>query len=481
MADKLLRTPEPNISTPVSSAVASAASSPVAADGTTLVEGVPSAAKLTTGSVDQHLIRMSVPMLAGIAATMAFNLADTVFVSRLGTEPLAALSFAFPVIMVLISVGIGLGAGAASVVARAIGGESQRSIQRLSTDSMILTTIAVVVCSTVGFLTIDPLFRALGATDDVMPMIREYMTIWYAGIGLMIVPMVGLSAVRATGNAKGPGLVMIAAAIANVILDPIFIFGYAGMPALGLAGAAWATVISRAGMLVAALWAMRREDLLSFEIPSWAEFSRSAKRILKIGIPAAATNMIVPASTAVVQPMLAVYGTAAVAAFGAASRVESMALIFFYALSSVIGPVVGQNAGAGLWSRVVTALRSSFLFCMGFGLLAALLLALLRNPVAAIFSKDPEVLRMTALYLLIVPVSYGTYGVVMQVNAVFNALDRPMRAVLVSTVRMVALYLPLAWLGSRLYGVGGIFAGAALANLVTGAVGWWWSNRSVKA
>ena len=438
-------------------------------------------ARLTQGSVEGHLVRMSVPMLGGIAATMAFNLADTYFVSRLGTEQLAALSFGFPVIMVLISVGIGLGAGTSSVVARAIGGESEDNIRRLATDSMILTTIFAVVLAILGILTIDPLFRLLGADEQVLALLREYMAIWYPGIGLMIVPMVGLSAVRATGNAKLPGVIMIGAALVNMVLDPILIFGLAGIPAMGLAGAAWATVIARADMLVLSIWAMWKvEDLLAFDRPTMDEFRVSCRRILKVGVPAAATNMIVPGATTALQPMLAVHGTTAVAAFGAGQRLESMALIFFYALSSVIGPVVGQNAGADEWDRVRQGVRSSFLFCMGFGLLAAMALFFLRHPMAQAFSKDPEVTRWTAMYLLIVPISYGTYGVVMQVNAIFNALDLSMRSVVVSTVRMLALYLPLAWLGSRMYGVPGIFVGAATANLVAGLFGAWWVERTLR-
>lgn len=437
-------------------------------------------ARLTRGSVEGHLVRMSVPMLGGIAATMAFNLADTYFVSRLGTEQLAALGFGFPVIMVLISVGIGLGAGTSSVIARAVGGESEDSIRRLATDSMILTTIFAAVLAALGVLTIDPLFRLLGADDQVLALLREYMAIWYPGIGLMIVPMVGLSAVRATGNAKLPGVIMIGAALVNMVLDPILIFGLAGIPALGLAGAAWATVIARAGMLILSIWAMWKvEDLLAFDLPTWPEFRVSCRRILKVGVPAAATNMIVPGATTALQPMLAAHGTTAVAAFGAGQRLESMSLIFFYALSSVIGPVVGQNAGAEQWDRVRQGVRSSFLFCMAFGLVAAVALFLFRRPLAQAFSQDPEVTRWTAMYLLIVPISYGAYGVVMQVNAIFNALDRPMRSVVVSAVRMLCLYLPLAWLGSRLYGVPGIFGGATAANLIAGLIGAWWIRSTL--
>ncbi len=212
-----------------------------------------------------HLIALTVPMIWGVLAIMSFNLVDTWFVAQLGADRLAAMSFTFPVVMVLVSLGIGLMAGTSSVLARVIGEGDHSRVRRLTTDALVLAFVLSALFTVLGLLTIDPLFRRLGVTEALLPLVREYMTIWYAGFFCFLVPMVGLGAIRATGDAKFQSRTMMAAALVNLVLDPLLIFGLLGFPRLELAGAALATVLSRGLTLLVGYWALRRMDLLSFE------------------------------------------------------------------------------------------------------------------------------------------------------------------------------------------------------------------------
>ncbi|MBT7506072.1 MAG: MATE family efflux transporter, partial [Rhodospirillales bacterium] len=188
------------------------------------------AGRLTTGSVGQHVTNMTVPMVWGIFAIVAVSITDMFFVGQLGTVPLAAMGFVAPVSMLLFSLGIGMGAGTSSVVSRAIGGSSRDHIQRLTTDALTLTFLISSVFTLLGIVTIEPTFRLLGADDETMPYITAYMVPWYIGIVFLVVPMTGNSAIRACGDAKWPGLIMLGSAILNAILDPILIFGLLGAP-----------------------------------------------------------------------------------------------------------------------------------------------------------------------------------------------------------------------------------------------------------
>jgi putative MATE family efflux protein len=428
-------------------------------------------ARLTEGSVASQLTRMAVPMIGGILAMMAFNLTDTYFVSRLGTAELAAMTFTFPIVMLFFSLSIGLGAGTSSVLARVIGIDDDRVVRRIATDSMILALILVTVLSVLGLLFLEPIFRALGADDTTLPLVADYMRIWFAGAPLVIVPMIANSAIRATGNTKLPSFIMMGASAVNVVLDPILIFGLFGAPRLELAGAAYATLAARGVSLVLSLWVLWRvEDLLTLEIPTLDEMLDSWRRILHIGLPAALTNMIIPGAMTLITPLIASYGASAIAAFGAASRLEAVSLIFFYALSAIIGPFVGQNWGAQRYDRIRQSLRQVYVFCLVFGSIAWALLALSRSALARVFSDDPEVLEIAGQYLLILPISFGLYGIVMSANATFNALGKPLRATFLSCARMLGLFLPLAFLGSHLFGLVGIWVGAALANGLAGGL-----------
>jgi putative MATE family efflux protein len=439
-------------------------------------------ARLTEGSVGRHLVAMAVPVLFGIFTMMLQAFVDMWFIGRVGDRELAALSFAFPVLMVVTSVAIGLGAGTSSVVARAIGANNHRRARRLATDSLILSFgITAVICA-VGILTIAPLFRLLGAPEDMIPLIAGYMVILYTGVPFIVVGMVGMSSMRATGDTRLPSMLMVLASVINIILDPILIFGLGPIPAMGLNGAAAAALLARAAIFVGTVYFMKtRLDLLTFNKPDRSELVASWRDILHVGIPAAGTNAIIPIATGVVTAMLARYGPETVAGFGVASRVESLTLVMYYALSAVIGPFVGQNISANRSDRIYRALWLCTVFCIVTGLMIAVALALAANWLPSLFSDNPEVVGVGALFLTIVPLSYGAYGMVMIMNASFNGMGKPMPAVHISVGRMVVIYIPIAFLLDRFFGVAGIFAAYMIANILTGLISYIWARASVQA
>ena len=428
-------------------------------------------AALTEGSVPRTLVRLTIPMSAGVFAIMVFNLTDTYFVSRLGTKSLAAMSFTFPVIMVVGSVAMGLGLGASSCISWAIGQGDQHRVKRLATDSIVLGVLIVAALAVVGLLTIDPLFRALGATEELLPLIRSYMRIWYACIAVVIIPMVGNNAIRATGDMFTPGLIMVISAVLNVILDPIFIFGLFGMPRLELVGAATATAISRFLSLAAALLILHfRCRLLEFSRPRLAEVLASWRSILHIGIPAAMTNLLMPLTSAVIMRIVAGYGKEAVAAIGAAGRVEHFSYIIPIALGSTLVPFIGQNWGAGLRGRARHAWVWSCFFGVFWGALSLGVFSIAGRPIVRLFSKDPRVVEIMVRYLRIVFLSFGLIHVCVHTGLALNALGKPLTAAGFNAVRLLGLTVPLAFVGSQLWGLAGVFAGIAVAVVVSGII-----------
>ena len=435
--------------------------------------------RLTEGNVGKQLIELTLPMVWGVFAVIAFNLVDTYFVGQLGTKELAAMSFTFPVVMTLGSLAMGLGVGASSVIARAIGEGDRSRVQRFTTNSLTLGLVVVAIFVSLGLFTIDPLFTALGAGTDVLPLIKEYMQIWYVGMIFLVIPMIGNSAIRASGNTGTPSIIMTIAAVVNIALDPILILGLAGFPRLELQGAALATVIARGTTLVAALLVLHfKERMLHLKVPSLQETLWCWKDILYVGLPAAATSMINPISIGVVTSLMATFGAASVAAFGVASRIESFVLIALMALSASIGPFVGQNWGAKKYARVREALKLSFIFCIAWGGLIALILVPLAPWLASLFNNNPNVIEIAARYLWIVPISYGTAGIIVVANSAFNALGKPIPSIVMTVMRMFVLYIPLAYFGGQIYGVNGIFAAASISNLVVGIGACIWNQKT---
>ncbi len=167
----------------------------------------------TEGDIASVLKQLTLPMIFGILGLVAFNLADTYFVGSLGTNQIAALTFTFPVVLVLNSINFGIGVGTSAVVAKAVGAGDSKKVKRLSTASLSLGFIVAFIAIVIGELTIEPLFNALGANEDTMPYITQYMRIWYVGVPFVAVPMIGNNAIRALGDTKTPSIVMMVAAM----------------------------------------------------------------------------------------------------------------------------------------------------------------------------------------------------------------------------------------------------------------------------
>ncbi len=421
-------------------------------------------------------------MALGLLAIISFDVVDLFFVSRLGDVPLAAIGFVGPVVWFLGAVAIGYEAGAASCVSRASGAGSRERAARLTTDAALLAGLATLVLCAIGQMTIDPIFSALGATDELMPLITDYMSIWYWNEPVAAVMWTCLAAMRARGNTALEGKVIAAAALLNVILDPILIFGLLGFPRLEIAGAALGTLLSNLIMLSFTLFYLaRRMRVFANPFVSVAEIAESWRNLLVIGLPAILTNAIIPISNGIVLALVATHGVAAVAGFGIAMRIEPVALIPFYALSAVSSPFFGQNIAAGKYDRLIEARRATSRFCLRFGFLLAALLCLIAKPLTALFTDSLEIQNITVMYIWLVSISYGAYGRVMSANAAFNGMGRPLPAVLISSMRVVIVFLPLALLGRWWFGLPGLFSATALCNVGVSLLAYRWLGSQIGA
>ena len=430
---------------------------------------------LLEGKIPRTLTRLTLQMFIGILAMQIFNLVDTFFVGQLGARQLAAMGFTFPVVMVINSIALGLGIGASSVISRAIGEGNQSKVRRFTTDALSLSLIIVTFFLAIGLFTIEPLFRSLGASGDVLQYIESYMKIWYLGMPFVVIPMVGNNAIRATGDTKTPSFVMVSAVLVNIILDPLLIFGYGPFPRWELAGAALATVISRGITMVLSLWILyHRERMLTLAIPKLKEGIQSWGKILYIGLPAAGTNLIMPISMGIITRLVARFGATAVAGFGVGSRIQMFSLAIIGSLSSVLTPFVGQNWGAKQYARIKSGVKFGYLASSVWGVFLFLIFLFAAQPLAALFNRNPHVIWTTSIYLKIVSISFPALGILMLTASTFNALNKPIPASTLMVTRMFVLYVPLAYLGSYLFGLAGIFWAAVFSNIVSSTAAYFW-------
>ncbi|MPY25029.1 MATE family efflux transporter [Shewanella psychropiezotolerans] len=424
---------------------------------------------LLTQPIGRVLLNMSLPNLIGILTILGFSLVDTFFISQLGTESLAAISFTFPVTLIISSIAIGIGAGVSTNLGRLIGGGQADKAKVFLHDSLLLTFMLTALISMLGSLCMGPLFSLLGANDSSLPLIDDYMFIWYLGAPLLVLLMVGNQGLRATGDTRSPAKIMMLAALINLILDPLLIFGIGPFPRLEIQGAAIATVISWAVALsLSSYLLIFKRHLVEFADLNIERLKCNWKQLAHIAQPAALMNLLNPLANAMIMAMLARIDHGAVAAFGAGIRIESVLLIAVMALSSSLVPFIAQNLGAGQTERARDALLLSLKFILVFQTLLYLPLLLLAEPIAQLFSGDPQVVEWLSFYILMIPAAYGPLGIVILMATSLNAYHRPMSSLVLNVCRLFLIMLPLAALGSYLGGVKGLLLALPITNTLMG-------------
>ncbi|MBV1915961.1 MAG: MATE family efflux transporter [Pseudomonadales bacterium] len=426
---------------------------------------------LTNGPVTPLLLGMAIPMVWGILSMIVISLGDIYFIGQLGSKELAALSFAFPIVMIFGRLSRGMGTGAGSVIARSIGAGDQQSVERLCRDSLILSLIVMLIFAALGLTTIDLIFGLMGASPEILSYIHQYIEVWYFGAIFLAIPMSGNAILRAAGNARAPSQVMIFTSAINLALAPVLIFGLVGFPAMGLMGAAVATIVARALSVILTLYILvYQESLLKFSIPSWDDFVLSSRSILHVGLPAAVSAMIIPLSGAVLIRLMADYGTDAVAAFGIVTRIEALAMVPLLAIAGSIAPFVGQNFGAKKYHRIGEGLKAAAMLTTLCSVTIAILFFSFSTPIISVFNDEIGVIGIANHFLLIVPISFMGAGLVVMTSASCNALGKPRIAVTLAIARFVVLLIPLALIMGHHFGYVGVFWAMFLSNFIAAIV-----------
>ncbi|MEO8164178.1 MAG: MATE family efflux transporter [Betaproteobacteria bacterium] len=434
--------------------------------------------KLLEGPEGKTIRSLMLPMLMGMTAMIVYNIADIYFIAQLGTVELAAISFTFPVVFFIGSVTVGFGHGTSSVCARLYGERKIEDVGRVTIHAILLSVLACSALIVIGISTIDPLFRLLGADETTLPVIHRYMQIYYLGIVFTVGPLIANPVFRASGDARTPAKIMIFSAALNIILDPILIFGFLGVPRLGMEGAATATVIANVVTMIVALAALYfRGNIVFPKSPALNLLLDSWRRILHVGIPSMTSTAIAPVTTAFITHQVAQFGQAAVAGFGVASRIEGLALLVLMALGTAVTPFVGQNYGANRLDRVLVGIGWSQKFSVAYGLVVALVLAVFAPFIVRAFTSNETAMSAALLHLRVVPVSYFAIGFALAASNSFNAIGKPLPGMLIAMTRTVLVYAPLAFVLAHFYGLPGVFAAACAANFIAGAVGFAWYRK----
>ena len=407
-----------------------------------------------------HVIRMTGTGSVGMLAIFAVDFVDMYFLSLLGESELAAaIGFAGSILFFTTSVCIGLAIGVSVFVSRMLGRGDVKQAGQIAVSGLVLGAVVTVLLATGLWLSVPVMLEWLGAKGATADYARDYLYIVLPSMPLMGAAMTGGALLRSSSLPKYAMYSTVFGALANGVLDPILIFSLE----MGIEGAALASAISRGVMFAVAIGAVLRQTEL---ITCWKAtgFGADVSSIARIALPAILTNVATPIGNAYVMAAAAGFGDATVAGMSIVGRIIPFAFAAIFALSGSIGPIVGQNLGAGQLIRVRSTLRDSLLFIGIYVLVVWLVLWGLSDQIVAFFSATGESAEIVRLFCLFVAGSFFFNGALFVANASFNNLGRPMLSTLFNFAKATIGTIPFVYYGGLFWGAEGILIGQALGG-----------------
>lgn len=435
---------------------------------------------LTDEPIPLLVRRIAVPASVGFFFNTMYNFVDTFCAGLISTDALAALSLSFPVFFILLSAGSGLSQGTTALMANALGQKDDDAARRIFAQALTFATVIGLVLSAVGLITAGPLFQLLGAEGAYLEVSMDYMRVILYGGVFFILQMALNAALNAQGDTKLYRNVLIGGFFANCILNPAFMYGWTGLPPLGVTGIALATVLVQIGTCFFLWYGIKKRGFCQ---PLDAVlFKPNIKLILQIAgqaFPAALNMLTVAVGIFVITWFVKHFGKEAVAAYGIATRVEQVILLPTIGLNFAVLSLVGQNNGAGRMDRV----REAWVTCMRYGtglmLAGGVLLYAVRRYAMDWFTDDAQVIAHGADYLSVAAITLCAYPILFQTVFLLQGLKRPAYGLWIGLYRQIAApWLVFHFLAFTVgWQIWGVWAGISMVTWSAALFTLWWGSR----
>jgi len=429
----------------------------------------PISGKFVTGSTLQHVLNMTAAGSVGLIAIFAVDLLNLFYISLLGqTELAAAVGYAGTLLFFVLSIGIGLSIAVGALTSRALGKGDRAHAKKLAGASLVLMVSSMALAAALAYPFLKQLLAVLGATGVTAELALRFSRIVMPSAPLLGAGMCLGALLRSLGDGKRSMYVTLGAGAATAVLDPVLIFGLG----LGLDGAAIATVLARFVMVGIGLYGLLRVHKL-FAWPSMAVLRSTLKPFLTIGLPSVLTQIATPVGNSFVTAAIAPYGDDAVGGWAVVGRIIPVAFAALFALSASVGPIIGQNLGAGRYDRLQSTMRDALKVVVLYVLAVWLLMAVCSGLIANTFGAVGLGREVIVFFCIFIAGSYVFNGAVYVANAAFNNLGYVLYSTALNWGRATLGVVPFIWLGGHYFGVKGVLAGYGLGVVLFGVVGVW--------
>ncbi|MBD5534988.1 MAG: MATE family efflux transporter [Lachnospiraceae bacterium] len=419
---------------------------------------------LEEADVASALLKLGIPTMVGMLISALYNAIDAYFVGGLGMSQMGAVSVVFPIVQIIIGLGMMFGAGASSYISRLLGKGDNEQADRTASTALFsgLLVGAVIIIGILVFL--DPVLTALGSTETILPYARAYARIYVTGSIINVFTVMMNNLLTAQGATKFTMIAMLTGSIANVILDPVMIYGMD----LGIEGAAVATVISLCiNMALYIGYIAKKKGVLRISVKNIAPSKTIYTEVLKIGIPVLLFQLLASAAMGSINTASKPYGDYAVAAMGAVTRIMTVVTYVVFGFLKGFQPFAGYNYGAGRFDRLKKSIKLCMAWSTAFCVIAGIVLVVFADPIVSLFGTDTEMLALAETALRLNAVLFTTFGFQMVYASLYLAIGKSLVGSVLSLSRQGIFFFPLVIALPHLFSLTGVIWVQPAADLFT--------------
>jgi len=423
---------------------------------------------------------LSIPIMFGMAVQTVYSIVDMIFVGRLGADAIAALTFNMPLMFFSIGITFGIGTGATSVIARFMGAKNKEQADNTAEHTVAIGVIMALIISLVGYTWRYDIFRILKTPHEIIPLATDYFSIIVLGFIFTILNVFFRSIMAGEGDTRTPIYFQTVGTVLNIILDPVFIF----VLELGVKGAAYATILSQ--MIVTGLFIhflfIKKGSYLDFHYRSFSFSWDIIRKIMSIGIPSSFSMIIMSLGAMVFNSIIVRFGALAVAAYGVGGRLDQIFFLPIMALSSSMVTLGGMFFGAGRTDLI----RKTLMYTLKIGLYLSVSMGsffYIASPfLLRIFSPDPELLRLAVQYIRYIVFAFPFITVGMISSRTFQGFGEGLPGLILTSLRVVLLSAPLAYLFVAVMQLGIVFIWIAMiiSSVFISAISFAWIRQRIQ-
>lgn len=419
--------------------------------------------------VTKAILKLSIPVVIGMMVQVFYNLVDTFFIGKLNDQnQLAAANITTPVFMILMAIATIVSTGAASYISRSLGKKDQENANRTLTTGILICIALALVVMIVGLIFVKPLIIALGASEEVYPYAYQYVVVMLLGSVPVMLNYAGGQLLRSEGAAMPSITGMMIGTLVNIVLDPIFIFGFN----MGILGAGIATVLGNAASVGYYLWFyLSGKSALQIKTKFISTDKTIWKEIFFIGIPASMSQLLTSVAMIILNNQAKVYGDSVLAGMGISSKLMTIGTFIFMGFAAGCQPLVGFNYGAKNFNKVREIFKSGMVMTLGIGLVFTAIFWFGANGLVSIFTQLPEVISQGSLVLRINIFSFLIIGPQMLASTGIQAFGKAKESLILSVARQGLVYIPLLFVLQSHLGFNGLIWAQPIADAITLAIG----------